>query len=130
MRINTFFFLLLSVVAFGQAPEATPSTQELSAVQFVQWVDQNHPVLQSVRNRLPIAKAELLKARGAFDPTLVGNYSSKEYDGELYYELPAVQLALLRPLLLTFRWIGIQAQGFTPIHRTSYLRKAFLLWAV
>ena len=94
MRIKTFFFLLLSVVAFGQAPEATPRTQELSAVQFVQWVDQNHPVLQSVSNRLPIAKAELLKALGAFDPTLVGNYSSKEYDGELYYELPAVQLAL------------------------------------
>ena len=106
MRINTFFFLLLSVVAFGQAPEATPSTQELSAVQFVQWVDQNHPVLQSVRNRLPIAKAELLKARGAFDPTLVGNYSSKEYDGELYYELPAVQLALptASPLDLQVDW--------------------------
>jgi hypothetical protein len=70
MRINTFFFLLLSVFAFGQAPEAMPSTQELSAAQFAQWVDQNHPVLLSVRNRLPIAKAELLRARGAFRPHL------------------------------------------------------------
>ena len=106
MRINTFIFLLFSVVAFGQAHKAIPSTQELSAEQFVHWVDHHHPVLQSVRNRLPIANAELLKARGAFDPTLVGNYSSKEYDGELYYELPAVQLALptASPIDLQLDW--------------------------
>ena len=106
MKKLALFFLLLSIVAFGQNQESIFRTQELSASQFVEWVDQYHPVLSAVRNKLPIAKAELLKARGAFDPTLVGNYATKEYGGELYYEMPAIQLALptTSPIDLQVDW--------------------------
>lgn len=114
MRIPTLIFLLLSTVTFGQNSDAVPA--ELSAVQFVQWVDANHPVLAAVRNKLPIAKAELLKARGSFDPALVGNYASKEYSGDLYYEMPSLQLALptASPVDFSVDWNAIDGNFTNP----------------
>jgi len=114
MRKLTLLFLLFSWSVFSQNTQVIPA--ELSAAQFVQWVDANHPVLAAVRNKLPIAKAELLKARGAFDPAIVGNYASKEYGGDLYYEIPSVQLALptASPIDLHVDWNAIDGINTNP----------------
>lgn len=114
MRKLTLLFLLFSWSVFSQNTQEIPA--ELSAAQFVQWVDANHPVLAAVRNKLPIAKAELLKARGAFDPAIVGNYASKEYGGDLYYEIPSVQLALptASPIDLHVDWNAIDGINTNP----------------
>ena len=114
MRKLTLLFLLFSWSVFSQNTPEIPA--ELSAAQFVQWVDANHPVLAAVRNKLPIAKAELLKARGAFDPAIVGNYASKEYGGDLYYEIPSVQLALptASPIDLHVDWNAIDGINTNP----------------
>ena len=114
MRKLTALFLLLSWSVIGQNSQEVPA--ELSAAQFVQWVDAYHPVLAAVRNKLPIAKAELLKARGAFDPAVVGNYASKEYGGDLYYEMPSVQLALptASPIDLHVDWNAIDGINTNP----------------
>jgi outer membrane protein TolC len=114
MRKLTLLFLLFSWPVFSQNAQEAPA--ELSAAQFVQWVDANHPVLAAVRNKLPIAKAELLKARGAFDPAIIGNYASKEYGGDLYYEIPSVQLALptASPIDLHVDWNAIDGINTNP----------------
>ena len=114
MRKLTALFLLLSWSVIGQNSQEAPA--ELSAAQFVQWVDANHPVLAAVRNKLPIAKAELLKARGAFDPAVVSNYASKEYGGDLYYEMPSVQLALptASPIDFHVDWNAIDGINTNP----------------
>ena len=114
MRKLTLLFLLFSWSVFSQNTPEIPA--ELSAAQFVQWVDANHPVLAAVRNKLPIAKAELLKARGAFDPAIVGNYASKEYGGDLYYEIPSVQLTLptASPIDLHVDWNAIDGINTNP----------------
>jgi outer membrane protein TolC len=114
MRKLTVLFLLLSWSIIGQNSQEVPA--ELSAAQFVQWVDANHPVLAAVRNKLPIAKAELLKARGAFDPAIVGNYASKEYKGDLYYEMPSLRLALptASPVDLMIDWNAIDGINTNP----------------
>lgn len=114
MRKLTVLFLLFSWSVIGQNSQEVPA--ELSAAQFVQWVDANHPVLAAVRNKLPIAKAELLKARGAFDPAIVGNYASKEYNGDLYYEMPSLRLALptASPVDLMIDWNAIDGINTNP----------------
>ena len=101
-RILLFVFLLGSASLFAQVED-----NRLSAEQFVHWVDKYHPVLKAVRNKLPIAKAELLKARGQFDPALVGNLSSKNAGDILYYSLPVVGLAIptATPVDLEVNWI-------------------------
>lgn len=80
--------------------------KELSLEDYLGWVDQYHPLLKAVGNKLPIAKAERLKARGAFDPTFIGNYASKEFKGDLYYRLPnwSVETATRGPLSLSLDW--------------------------
>ena len=89
MKRILFLFLLSSASLFAQV-----EGNRLSAEQFVHWVDKYHPVLMAVRNKLPIAKAELLKARGQFDPAIIGNLSSKNAGDILYYSLPIVGLSI------------------------------------
>ena len=101
MKYWFVLFLLFSTSVFGQS-----QIQELEADQFLLWVDQNHPILKTVRNKLPIAQAELLKVRGAFDPLIVGQYADKEFQATTYYELPSVQLELptAGPIYFQMNW--------------------------
>jgi hypothetical protein len=89
MKNWRLLFFLFSTSIYGQT-----EIQELEADQFLLWVDQNHPILKTVRNKLPIAQAELLKVRGSFDPLLTGQYADKEFQATSYYEFPSIQLDL------------------------------------
>ena len=88
----------------------------LTVDEFIQWVDQNHPLLKAVGNKLPIAKAEFRKARGAFDPYLSGTLASKEFNGEQYYRRPGVQLssATASPVQLQLDWNSINGLYTNP----------------
>jgi outer membrane protein TolC len=91
MKRNLLLFVLFLGSLSGVA-QTQPSPRTLSLQEYLSWVDQYHPLLKAVGNRLPIAKAERLKARGAFDPTFVGDFASKEFKGEEYYRLPSWSL--------------------------------------
>lgn len=77
----------------GAAKEyAIDSTKQLvlpsSALPFsdvLYWVLKNHPVLKQANNYLPIAKAELLASRGAFDPSLSIYRSEKNEGSNQFY---------------------------------------------
>ncbi|MEL0025875.1 MAG: TolC family protein [Schleiferiaceae bacterium] len=88
----------------------------LTVDEFIQWVDQNHPLLKAVGNKLPIAKAELRKARGAFDPYISGTLASKEFNGEQYYRRPGVQMsgATASPLQFQLDWNSIDGLYTNP----------------
>ena len=94
-RFKRFIFTWLVVgmsttpsLANGAAKEyAIDSTKQWvlpsSALTFsdvLYWVLKNHPVLKQANNYLPIAKAELLASRGAFDPS-VSIYRSEKNEG-------------------------------------------------
>jgi outer membrane protein TolC len=49
------------------------------------WVMKNHPVLKQANNYLPIAKAELLVSRGAFDPSISIYRSNKNEGNNKFY---------------------------------------------
>ena len=102
-RFAVYILLLSSSLVFGQI-EQDPKV--LTLENYLSWVDQYHPLLKAVGNKLPIAKAERLKARGAFDPTLMGNFASKEFKGEQYYRLPSwsLQSNTPGPVSLSLDW--------------------------
>lgn len=91
--------------SIAEAPQS-PQESTLSLDEYLKWVDSYHPLVKSVRNKLPIAKAQALQARGSFDPTLVGNFASKEYNDDLYYRLPNWKLTTRTrgPLTLDVDW--------------------------
>lgn len=77
------------------APNDTVTTalQPLPFSTVLQWVLQNHPVLKQANNYTPIAKAQLLIARGAFDPS-VSLYSTQKNESGKLYRYQNVDLAI------------------------------------
>lgn len=71
-----------------------PSYQAIPFSTVLQWVLQNHPVLKQANNYLPIAKAELLVAKGAFDPTLSIYRSEKNEGRSKFYQNQNLDLYL------------------------------------
>lgn len=119
MQVRRFIYSvllagMLGVPAYAQSPLGADST--LSWSTFLTWVDANHPVLKSVQAQLPQAKAELLRARGAFDPTLSGQFASKEFKGTLYYRMPSWELTTQTagPVELSVDWNATAGQYTNP----------------
>lgn len=111
-----FLFIGLSFFSATLSAQIKEVDSVLTVDMFIQWVDQNHPLLKAVGNKLPIAKAELRKARGAFDPYISGTLASKEFNGEQYYRRPGVQLssATASPIQLQLDWNSIDGLYTNP----------------
>ena len=75
-KIVLFILILTNVSANAQmlTPEA-----------FIEQVRQNHPVAKQATIQIEKAKADLLSARGNFDPTFTFDAGSKTFDGKNYY---------------------------------------------
>ena len=114
--VKRFLFIGLSFFAATLSAQIKEVDSVLTVDMFIQWVDQNHPLLKAVGNKLPIAKAELRKARGAFDPYISGTLASKEFNGEQYYRRPGVQLssATASPVQLQLDWNSIDGLYTNP----------------
>jgi len=78
MQKITLFFLFSTWALLGDA-------QMLGPELFIQQVKQNHPIAKQANIQVEKAKAELLSARGAFDPTATLDASRKTFDGKNYY---------------------------------------------
>ncbi len=81
-----------SAVAWSRSHQTldsfSPTGPEGGALPFSQVLNlvlTNHPVLKQANNYLPIAKAELLVARGAFDPNVSIYRSEKNEGGDKFY---------------------------------------------
>lgn len=66
----------------GQADSA----QQLTLPQFMETVRRYHPVARQANLIVEQARAELLAARGNFDPTLTASFERKRFAGEQYYQ--------------------------------------------
>ena len=111
-----FLFIGLSFFSATLSAQIKEVDSVLTVDMFIQWVDQNHPLLKAVGNKLPIAKAELRKARGAFDPYISGTLASKEFNGEQYYRRPGAQLSSVTasPVQLQLDWNSIDGLYTNP----------------
>lgn len=68
--------------------------QPLPFSAVLQWVLQNHPVLKQANNYMPIAKAQLLIARGAFDPAVSLYGTSKNENNGQFYRYQNLDLSI------------------------------------
>jgi outer membrane protein TolC len=63
----------------------TASAQMMTPELFIQQVRQYHPLAKQAAIQVEKAQADLLSARGGFDPTITLDASRKTFDGKNYY---------------------------------------------
>jgi outer membrane protein TolC len=71
----------------------TPAQQEMLEVgELFSLVKKNHPVAAQAYLQREMAKANLLRAKGVFDPIVVSGFDQKEFKGSDYFRLFDAQL--------------------------------------
>ena len=107
MRIKSLFgcwilFILLfnlSINVYSQSD----STHTLSAREYIEIVKKFHPLAKQAALIPEVAKAELLAAKGGWDPKINSDYTSKTYDGINYYSYFETKVAIPT-------WYGIEVK--------------------
>ncbi|TDH27003.1 TolC family protein [Segetibacter sp. 3557_3] len=101
-----FVLLLLCVqVVYGQ----TEQTNILTLDQFITRVKQFHPVAKQAAIQVDKGMAELMAARGGFDPTVSFEASRKTFAGTNYYQYNIAEFGI--PLPVGNLKTGIQNNG-------------------
>jgi outer membrane protein TolC len=76
----------------------------LALEEFINIVRQYHPVVKQTDVQIQIAKANLLSAKGAFDPLFNFNNEQKTFDGKNYYNYT-------NPEIKIPTWYGIEVKA-------------------
>lgn len=77
------FFSLLTAQSFGQIQNAT----EFSYNEYLGYVKKFHPLVKSANLQISQSQAELMKARGAFDPKIEVDFEQKQFKNTDYYSI-------------------------------------------
>lgn len=101
---------MLTQFSFAQ----TDSLQELSIDQFLTIVKTNHPISKQADLVLKSGEAQLLRARGGFDPKIEGRILQKYFQEELYYNMVNGELSMPTP-------VGIDIKGGYDLNTGTYL---------
>ena len=83
MKTPLFLLLLWSCGLWAQ----NNSPNEFGFNEFLGFVKKNHPLVKNANLEINKAQANLLMARGAFDPKIEGDYSQKQYKDKEYYSI-------------------------------------------
>lgn len=83
------FFIGLSCCSFRvqSQTQIEAQTQILSFEEYLGYVKKYHPVMKQADLVLSSGEANLLKARGGFDPKIEVDYSRKKFKGTEYYDV-------------------------------------------
>lgn len=71
---------------------------------FVEYVLNNHPIAQQAALKNQMASAEMLDARGLFDPTIKSSFDHKSFDGKQYFRIFESELKVPT-------WYGVDIVG-------------------
>lgn len=96
----TFIWLLFIAFVQGHAQDSIV----LSFNEYLGYVKKFHPIAKQAELTLSMGQANLMKARGGFDPKIEVDYDRKDYKGTEYYDR----------LNATFKiptWYGIELKG-------------------
>lgn len=91
------FFVSLS---FSGIAQSDTTNAILGLEDYIQLVLANHPVVKQADLQIGMAEAELLSAKGQFDPKLQSSYDLKNFKEKEYYDL--LDLTLKVPTVLPF----------------------------
>jgi outer membrane protein TolC len=99
----TRYVVLVGLFVLSFFPSRGQSEQVLTPAAFIQQVRQFHPVAKQASLIPESADAELLSARGAFDPTFKMNTAQKSLDGTNYYRYNNPEVSLPTALGLNIK---------------------------
>ena len=100
--MNKIIFLLL--ILSTQALVAQDSVHTLSARQVMEIVKRYHPVALQAGILVEQAKADIVSARGQFDPVFENEAAQKTFEGTAYYSYN-------RPEISIPTWFGIEVKA-------------------
>ncbi len=92
MKNYLLIFILISNISFAQQKEI------FSLDVFIDQVKQFHPLAKQANLQVNKAKADLLSAKGSFDPTINLEASRKTFDGKNYYYYNNPELKIPLPV--------------------------------
>ncbi|RAJ16157.1 TolC family protein [Olleya aquimaris] len=79
-RISVLLLILLPAIANAQTIDS------LSYTEYLGYVKQFHPIAKQADLRLETGQANLMKARGGFDPKIDVDFNEKDFKNKEYYE--------------------------------------------
>lgn len=97
--------IFLSTFLLAQQPKEILTEQT-----FIQFVKQNHPLAKVALLQVDKAQAELLAAKGGFDPSIAGEADRKTLDGKNYYYHTNPELKIPTPIGVDVK-TGIENNG-------------------
>lgn len=83
MKHCYFVLLLLGSFAWGQ----NQNLKELNYNEFLGYVKKYHPLVKSAQLEINMAQANLMIARGGFDPKIEADFDQKQFKGKEYYSV-------------------------------------------
>jgi outer membrane protein TolC len=90
MRYLIFIFTLFGLSIYGQSNNESilpPNLKEMSYNEYLGFVKKYHPLVKNANLEISKAQANLMMARGGFDPKLELNYNKKQFQGTEYYSV-------------------------------------------
>ncbi|WP_256003422.1 TolC family protein [Pedobacter deserti] len=85
--MRAVIYILLCVLCTLHAAAQERLAGQLSFAEYLGYVKKYHPLTRQANLTLSRAEAELMAARGGFDPKLEVDYDKKEFKGTGYYSL-------------------------------------------
>ena len=83
MKHCYFVLLLLGSLAWGQ----NQNLKELNYNEFLGYLKKYHPLVKSAQLEINMAQANLMMARGGFDPKIEADFDQKQFKGKDYYSV-------------------------------------------
>lgn len=93
-------FLFISALLCGQEK----NEKELNYNEFLGFVKKYHPMVKSANLEINMAQANLMMARGGFDPKIEVDFDQKKYKGKEYY-------SVLNSSFKIPTWYGIEVKA-------------------
>lgn len=100
--MRTLFVVLLFFGTSGWSQTTNP--KELSYNEFLGYVKKYHPLVKSADLQISAAQANLMMARGSFDPKVEVDFEQKKFKDQEYY-------SLLNSSFKIPTWYGIEVKG-------------------
>jgi len=83
MKHCYYVLLLIGSLAWGQ----NQNLKELNYNEFLGYVKKYHPLVKSAQLEINMAQANLMMARGGFDPKIEADFDQKQFMGKEYYSV-------------------------------------------
>ncbi len=99
-----YFLLLLFLVASFSGNGQVTDSLTLNFKEYLGYVKKYHPIAKQAELNIDIGQANLMKARGGFDPKIEVDYDRKQFKGTEYYD--RLNAAFKIPT-----WYGIELKG-------------------